>query len=102
MSKPKKFDQIKIVRDFVVANIKVIGSNQKEFMRHLETSQNVVLALMRYLKIDAKEFAVFVKDTKANNEYSEVLSKELGLGVFNEEKKDATTTTSSRVSKKKS
>lgn len=86
MSKPKKFDQIKLVRDFVVANIKIIGSNQKEFMKHLDTTENVILALMRHLKIDIKELAVLIKDTAANQAFSQELGKELGLGVFNENK----------------
>jgi hypothetical protein len=72
-------DKYKILADFTHNNIKVLAENQKEYNRHLETTENVVLAFARALKLSPKDLAKMIMDVKANHEYNESLGKELGM-----------------------
>lgn len=75
----KKDIKWEALKTFAETNIKILADNQKTYNRHLETTENVILAFARMFKITPKELAKFVLDTDKNNEYNKELGEALGL-----------------------
>jgi hypothetical protein len=91
------FDKYKVLKTFAETNIKILADNQKAYNRHLETTENTILAFARAMKISVKELAKIIKDTKGNRKYNEELGKELGYI-----KEESAISTSKKSNRKKS
>lgn len=78
-NKMKKDIKFETLRAFATGNIKILADNQKAYNRHLETTENMILAFARAMKISVKDLASIIKDTKGNSKYNEELGKELGF-----------------------
>jgi hypothetical protein len=87
------------LRAFATGNIKVLADNQKAYNRHLETTENMIIALLRVLKIDKKKLIKLMQDTDGNKKMNEEIGKE--LGVFKKEDVISTPTKPNKSKSKK-